>query len=244
MIRWIVVAIALACGRAHAEDADRAFRDAELRAAAGDATAIDAFEALGEQQPPTRWTDDAWSEAARLAEQRGDFTRAVRDLDRAIATATDDALARRARAARARIVSFTGPGGEWAAVAAQHEKLVERIQAGGDPKPALRELATLVEANPRYPRAVLAMLVLARGWERDGDVDEARRWIAAAERAVAPADRDRVLAEAARLATRTGDLAAARAAIAGIADRAVVAELERGVERAHQRRVIHWIFFF
>src|SRR5258706_164162 len=110
--------------------------------------------------------------------------------------------ARRARAELARITAFAGSGGEWAALAGHHEQLVARIQSGGDPKPALRELGALVDANPRYPRAALAMLVLARGWERDGDVDAAREWMRRAERSVSAAGRALVLAEAARLAVR------------------------------------------
>src|SRR5690349_12491981 len=96
----ISIVLMIAVGRAGADEAtmDLAFREAEARAAAGDPRAIDVLEALGAQRPITRWSDDAWSEAARLAERTGDFTRERRDLEQVVAIATDEALARRARA--------------------------------------------------------------------------------------------------------------------------------------------------
>jgi predicted negative regulator of RcsB-dependent stress response len=229
------LALLLVARVAAADDAgaDRAFHDASSR------HSIDALEAIGAQRPVTRWTDDAWSEAARLAEKQGDYARALRDLEQVIAIGSDEALVRRARAEHARLAAIGGPSGEWAAVAAQHDRLVEAIQHG-DPKPALRELAALVDANPSYPRAVLAMLAIARAYERDGDIDAARAWL---ERARAADASDHVLAEVARFDTRTGDLDGARRAIAGITDRGIVHELAAGISRAEVRRTIRWILW-
>jgi hypothetical protein len=130
-------------------DADAAFRAAEQRAATGDPTAIDAFERLGATQPATRWTDDAWAEAARLAERAGDRSRARRDLAQAIATAGDDAVRRRATADLARLDAIAGPGGQWAAVATEHDRLADRLAAGGDP---FRQAATDSRRCTRYER--------------------------------------------------------------------------------------------
>jgi predicted negative regulator of RcsB-dependent stress response len=238
-VRRLAIAVfVLACGRAWADDAsaDRAFRDAEARGS------IDALEALGAERPATRWTDDAWSEAARLAERAGDFARARRDLEQAVATATDEALARRAKAELARLAAIAGASGEWAAVAAQHEQLVGRI-AHGDPKPALRELEAIVDANPRYPRAALAMLAIGRGWERDGDAATARVWFERADRAATGAMRDQVGPEIARFLIRDGSLDDARRAIAEVHDRGVSDELEQSLARAEARRTLRWILW-
>src|SRR5207237_6652188 len=115
--------------------------------------------------------------AARLAEGAGDYDRARRDLDSAIAVASDDQLRARAEAELARIAAFTGAAGQWSAVAAEHERLVARISGGGDPKPALRELEALVRAHPQYPRTAMAMVAIARGWQRDGDPMRALAWL-------------------------------------------------------------------
>src|SRR5262249_11750620 len=90
----IVVVVLLAVGvtsgpgvarAARGGDAGQAFGDALRREAAGDASVIDTFEALGTASPPTIWSDDAFVEAARLAERAGDLARARRDYERAIA---------------------------------------------------------------------------------------------------------------------------------------------------------------
>ena len=142
-------------------DAERTFREASAR---GDITAL---EQLGARRPLTIWSDDAWAEAARLAIRANDFARARVDLEHVIAidpemkaagltpaSAGDSQLVRRARNELARITSFAGRGGEWTAVAAEHERLVPALQRPGDPEPALHELERLVRTIPtiRAPR--------------------------------------------------------------------------------------------
>ncbi len=241
---WLVVVIALAVpARAEPDDAaGRAFHAAEVRAAAGDPGAADALEAIGAARPLTRWNDDAWSEAARAAERGGDLVRARRDLEQALAISDDGALVRRVRAELARLAHVTG-GGEFAEVAAAHERLVARIAASGDPKPSLRELGALVEANPGYPRAATAMLALAAGWERDGNFAAAHAWLLRARAAARPDERERVTSELARFAIRAGDLAEAGAAIATLADRDNAAELSSRLHRARVRRALRAVLW-
>jgi len=221
-----------------------AFHAAEVRAAAGDRGAIDAFEAIGAQQPVTRWTDDAWSEAARAAERAGDLVRARRDYEHALDHADDPAFARRVRGELARLAGSIGARGEFADVAAAHERLVAQIQAGGDPKPALRELGALIDGHPAYPRAATAMLALAAGWERDGESSTARAWLRRAQTAAAPNERERVLSEVARFAIRANDPEEATTAISKLADRANAAELTAALataQRRHAVRTLAWI---
>jgi hypothetical protein len=97
---------------AREDAADRAFRAAAQRAVAGDPAAIDRFEALAAGRPITRWTDNAYAEAARLAEGAGGVARARRNLAQVVAVGTDGALVARARAALARLADTTG-GGRW-----------------------------------------------------------------------------------------------------------------------------------
>lgn len=231
----VVVALAATAG-AGDDDPDRAFHAAEVRAAAGDAGAIDALEAIGAARPVTRWSDDAWSEAAGAAERAGDLARARRDYEHALELAGDDTFARRVRGDLARLAQRTGDTGAFAAVAAAHERLVVRIQAGGDPKPALRELGALVDANPGYPRAATAMLALAAGWERDGAFATARAWLVRARGAASPGEHERVFSEAARFAIRAHDFAEAEAAIAQLGDRQNARELGEALATARWRR--------
>lgn len=244
MIRAALVVVALAAvARAGGEDDGSAFHAAEVRAAAGDAGAIDALEAIGAARPVTRWTDDAWSEAARGAERAGDLVRARRDLEHALALAGDDRFAHRIRGELARLAQRTGDAGGFAVVAAAHERLVARIQAGGDPKPALRELGALVDANPHYPRAATAMLALAAGWERDGELATARAWLDRARGAATPAEHERVFAEAARFAIRANDFTAAAAAIAALRDRQNAADLTAALDAARWRREVRGVLW-
>ena len=235
-MKWLVIAL-VACARlAHADpehDADLAFRAAEDRALAGDPGAADALEALGAARPITRWTDDAWFEAARLAEKSGDLPRARRDLEEAQAVTTDPLLARRIAASLVRIAPLVS----WTDVDTAHDRLVDVIQRPGDPKLGLAMLGALVLANPTYPRALPAMLALARGWERDGAIDEARLWLErAAALTLAPADREHVTAERARFELRGGDVSVARTAIAALHDPQLRAQLDHDLTRAEWRR--------
>ena len=254
----LALALVLAASVAHADpesDADAAFRAAQARAAAGDAGAIDAFEQLGAARPSTRWTDNAWLEAGRLAEHAGDYARARRDLEQAVATANDELSAKRARGELAIVERAAGAGGEWSAVAAQHDRLEQQMFAGGDPKPAARELEALIASNPGYPRAALAMLLVAHAREGEGDAGAALAWLEKAQAVAAPVDRVFVRAELVRTLIRAGELTRARDEIArleipgspdlprearGADARPVAAELRRELARAEPRRWLRY----
>jgi tetratricopeptide (TPR) repeat protein len=186
-------------------DADRAFRTAMQRAASGEvAQAIEQFEALGAARPITRWTDDAWAEAGRLAERTGDLARARRAYQQVIAVGDelastaiegngagatshpsswrDVALVRRARAALARLSQATG-GGRWDAVKREHDRLASRVfGSAGDPRGDLHELEALARANPEYPQVTGVWLAIAHGWEREGDGDRALELLGSLQR--------------------------------------------------------------
>jgi hypothetical protein len=240
--RSLLILIALA-RLAAADPAEQAFHDAEVRAAAHDPGAIDALEAVGAARPITRWTDDAWSEAAKAAERAGDLVRAQRDLEQVLATSDDDLLERRARGDLARLAASAGQGGEFADVAATHDRLVAKVQAGGDPVPALRELGALIDAHPRYPRAATAMLALALGWEREGAFASAHAWLVRARAAATPSEHERVDSEVARFAIRAGDFTEAESAIAALEDRRNAAELAVTLARAQTRHALRGILW-
>jgi predicted negative regulator of RcsB-dependent stress response len=229
---------------AHADpeaDADLAFRAASQRAAAGEPGALDAYEALGAARPVTRWTDDAWLEAGRFAVRTGAYDRARRDLEQAIAITSDEQLSRRARGELDRIARFTGDAGQWSQVAGAHERLADRVLAKGDPKPALRELEALIAANPSYPRAADAMLVIAQGWERDGASDRAIEWLVRAKSAAGDStSHQRASGELARALVRDGQLAAARVEIG---DPSLRRELAGKLASAEWKRVVRWILW-
>ncbi|HEY3806126.1 MAG TPA: hypothetical protein VGL61_26165 [Kofleriaceae bacterium] len=243
-MRFAIVLVA--CARiAYADpdhDADVAFRQAEARALAGDPTAIDALEELGRARPITRWTDDAWFEAGKLAEQAGDLPRARADLEQARTVSTDPLLARRVAAALVRLAPLVS----WTDVDAAHESLVDAIShPRGDPKLPLEELGALVLASPGYPRALSAVLALARGWERDGAIETARSWLDRAPAlAKTPDEREHVTAERARFELRGGDVSVARASIARLADPHLRDQLADDLARAEWRarlRLASWI---
>lgn len=241
MIRAALLLL-LACARVAAADADadadRAFRSA---LASGD---IDALERLGTARPVTRWTDDAWSEAARLAVRAQDYARARRDLEQAIATSGDPLLVRRARTELARIAALVGDSGQWTAVVTEHERLVGEVWDGGDPTATLRALEALVRAHPQYPRRSAAMLSIAAGWEREGEGDAAVRWLREARtQAAVPLDKLRAHAELVRTLIRLRELADAErelVALGPAAPRSLVAELRMRLERATWRRSVRW----
>ena len=217
-------------------DAQRAFNDAVAR------EDIAALERLGAAEPRTRWTDDAWSEAARLALKASDAARARHALEQVIALGSDAQLVRRARNDLARIEAFSGSAGEHAAVAAEHERLVPALTAGGDPKPALAQLEALVRAHPRYPRAAMLMLAIAQAWEREGDPERALAWLRQAQTAATSrADQQRIAAELVRTLIRTGALATAEQQLALLARDAspgFVANLRKALDRAKLRRTV------
>ncbi len=247
MTRAALAAIVLVWGLARAVaadaeiDAERAFRDAMAQ---GDTAAL---EQLGARRPITRWTDDAWAEAAHLAVKANDFTRARHDLEQVIAIGGDAQLVRRARAELERIARFSGSAGQWTAVAAEHERLVAGLFTGGDPGPALAALEELVRAHPGYPRAAMVMVAIAQGWEREGQGDRAVRWLREAARAATePADRRRAGAELVRTLVRTGQLAEAErelADLARVATPGLTANLRILLRRAELRRTVRWIMW-
>ncbi|MEO8705156.1 MAG: hypothetical protein ABI867_34240 [Kofleriaceae bacterium] len=211
MIRIVVIAVVVVARIATASadpdaDADAAHRAALVRERAGDPGAIDAYEALGAARPVTRWTDNAWVDAARLAERTGDFARARRALEQAIAIGSDATLVQRARGDLARLEAATG-NGRWDAVARDHDRLASEIYGGGDPGEALAQLEQLVRANPDYPRAASAYLVLGQGWEREARPGRAVELL----RAGRPSDPARIGLAIARISIRRGELADAGA---------------------------------
>ncbi len=235
----LALAVAAVASADPQADADRAFRAAAERAAVGDPGAIDAFEALGGEVPTTRWTDDAWLEASRLAERAGQLDRARIDLERVVAATTDDQLRRRARAALDRIAAITGAG-RWNDVAAEHERLTSRVFGGGDPQAALRELEALVRAHPGYPRANAARLTIAKGWEQEGQAARAIAWLrdAASSGASEPGQASRL--ELVRTLIRAGQLDEAGTTVreldhATLVDRAALGEVARMLSRAQWR---------
>jgi hypothetical protein len=229
-----------------ADDAEQAFQTSLAR---GD---IAQLEELGAARPLTRWSDDAWVEAARLSIRANDLLRARRDLEQAIAIAAelelrglgDAQLARRARAELARLTSIGGATGEWDAVAAEHERLIPLLRAPGDPTPTLKALEALAKANPRYPRVAILMTSLGLAWELEGDEGRSIHWLRAAiAAATEPAERLRAHAELVRVLTRAGELSLAADELATLGKTgppAVVASLRRDLERAAWRRTIRW----
>jgi tetratricopeptide (TPR) repeat protein len=244
-MRLLVVALVVAsCAVAHADDesdADASLRAAIVRSQTDAEGALADLEALGARRPVTRWSDNAWSEAARLAEASGDFSRARRALEQVIAIDQDAAMVRRARATIDRLAAITG-GGQWDAIARDHERLVSAIFGGGDPHAALAELAALVRANPAYPRAVAARTSIARGYEMEDDVDLALTWMRAAADAAGPDERgQRTRLELARMAIRAGALEVARTELAALrtiaaTDRPSLRDLDTELSTAERRQ--------
>ena len=243
LVAVLVLARVVAAQPADAQpaDAERTFREASAR---GDITAL---EQLGAQRPLTIWSDDAWAEAARLAIRANDFARARVDLEQVIAIGTDSQLVRRARNDLARITSFAGSGGEWTAVAAEHERLAPGLQGVGDPEPALRELERLVREHPDYPRAPMLMVALAAGWEREGESARAIDWLRKAQRAaIERNDKQRIAAELVRTLIRAGQLDEAAGELALLAREAspgLIANLRNTLSRAELRRTVRWIMW-
>ncbi len=221
-------------------DADAAFRIAGNLAAKSDPAAIAAFEQLGATRPITRWTDDAWAEAGRLAENARDYPRARRAYVQAVALGTDDRLVLRARGALARIEEMGGEA--WDAVRATHERLASEVNGDGDPRPGLRALAALVHANPGYPRANLARLTIAMGWETEGDRESALAWFREAADAARTERGQHVRLEYVRALIRAGELATADTELdaldPALTDRGGAMQAGEQLGVAHHRRKI------
>lgn len=247
MTRAALAALLLVAGIAHADgsaDADRAgaaFRDGVTRAD------IDALERLGSARPLTLWSDDAWAEAAKLAERGNDFARARRDLEQVIAIGTDPLLVRRAENDLARITAAAGPSGEWSSVIAETERLLPALRGDTDPRAALARLEAIARDNPGYPGATALMMSIGAGWEREGETDRALGWLREAQRnARTSPDRVHASAEIVRLLTAASRVSAAEAELQALTPYAtpeLVASLRAKLERAELRRDIRWVMW-
>lgn len=218
----VVAAVFIALGTTVAFADEQQFRAASELAAANDPRAVDAFEAAGAARPVTLWTDDAWVEAARLAELARDYDRARRDLEQAIAVSTDAQLLRRAKRDLARLQETAG----WSAVAAEHQRLVDDIGDGGDPTSALEKLEAIAKANPSYPRAVPLRIAIARAWETEDEVERALGWL---HDALGIENDDRARIELVRMLIRHRHLDEARTELAKVKDQAARRTLERSL---------------
>lgn len=209
-----------------------------FRAAQGN---IDALEQLGAQRPVSAWTDDAWVEAAQLAERARDLPRAKRDLEQAIAISTDSVLVQRAKNDLARITGFA----DWTAVTAEHERLLPTINNAGDPRAALGQLERLVRENPRYPRAPMLMVQIATAWAREGESERALDWLAKARTTAAtPTDRLHTSIEYVRMLIRVDHLDDADRELAKLdASPLMRANLRDQLEDARLRRHIRWVMY-
>lgn len=223
------LAVVLICATAAAGPGDA------FRAAQGN---IDALEKLGAERPVSAWTDDAWIEAARLAERSRDLTRAKRDLEQAIAISSDPVLVQRAKNDLARITELA----DWTAVTAEQERLLPTINNPGDPRAALAQLEQLVRANPRYPRAAMLMVQIATAWVREGETERALDWLVKARAAATtPADRLHANVEYVRMLTRTDHLREAEYELARLdASPLMRAGLRQQLDDATLRRQIRW----
>jgi tetratricopeptide (TPR) repeat protein len=229
-VKRAALAALLVCSSAFADSGDA------FRAAQGN---IDALEQLGAQRPVSPWTDDAWIEAAQLAERSRDLTRAKRDLEQAIATSSDPVLTLRAKNDLARISGLA----DWTAVTAEHERLLPAINnGGGDPRAALAGLEQLVRANPRYPRASTLMVQIATAWAREGESRRALDWLVKARAAaVTPTDRLHANLEYVRMLIRADYLREADAELARLdASPRIRANLRDQLEDAKLREHIRW----
>jgi len=184
----------------------------------------------------TAWTDDAWLEAARLAERNRDFARARADLEAALAATDDATTAQRVRGDLARLAANIGAHDEWAEVAARHDALAAALAQRPDDADALTALAALVADHPGYPRAATALISIAAGRERRGDRDRALAALSRASQLARGPDRLRADAERVRMLVRAGELDAARAGVAAIGDAAIAGELADRIDDAARRR--------
>jgi tetratricopeptide (TPR) repeat protein len=238
-VRALVVVALFATAASADEQAFRAATDlAGMNDPRARREAIDAFEAAGAARPVSRWSDDAWAEAARLAELARDYDRARRDLEQAIAISSDATFLRRARGDLARLQQLTG-GGEWSAIAAEHQRLATDIGDGGDPTRALEQLEVVAKANPKYPRAVAMRVTLARAWETEDEVERGLGWLREAVQLAPAEDHPRI--ELVRMLVRNRELADARRELALIRDVAARRTLERSLSAGESWEVLRWI---
>jgi predicted negative regulator of RcsB-dependent stress response len=221
-----------------AADPDADFRAAAELAAKNDPQALAAFEALGAARPVSRWTDDAWVEAARIAERARYLDRARKDLGEAIAISDDAQLTRRAKRDLERLTELTGAGGEWSAVSARHDQLISALASGGDPTSRLEELESIAKANPGYPRGVALRIALARAWDQEDEADRAVSWLRDALRLPRP---EHARIELVRVLIRHRWLDEARRELAAVDDKTTRASLARSLQMEETRSTRRWI---
>jgi tetratricopeptide (TPR) repeat protein len=174
---------------AHADPAEDAFRGASEKLAAGDlAGAEQAFEAVAAIDPRGPWADDALAEAASAAERLGDLEAARRLWRRVVDEFPDSRQSRRARVRVAEIEQQIGTGGQWLAVAEQHEAILREAVDQQRPTDQVDQLAALVAAHPDYPRAEEARMWIGDAWMRMGRPDRAAKVYAEALAAATDAE--------------------------------------------------------
>src|SRR5439155_764719 len=110
---------------------------------------------------------------------------------------------RRARTRLAVLGAEVGAGGQWLAVAEQHDAILREATGAGYPEDELAKLTALVDASPGYPRAEEARMWIGDTYMRVGQPDHALAAYRAAL-AIAPDDAARF-----RAAKSIGDALAA-----------------------------------
>lgn len=229
MIR-VVLALCLLVTTARAAPEDD-YQAATKLATTNAAEAITAFEQLGAIRPVSAWTDNAWSEAGRLAERIGELERARKAYEQVLALTADPRLRDRARGALDRLGDT-----RWDAVKREHAAWnAESLR--GDPQDALDQLEQLARDNPEYPDRANIWLAVARGWELEGDADRALELLREPLAKAGPQDRAKLGFAFVRIAIRRGFLDDARRTLDDLtgADRGVIAKLRERLETAEHR---------
>ncbi len=180
-VALVALALALGVSPAHAADPAADFRAAARLYADGDlAAAQAAYEAVAAADPTGPWADDALSEAAGIAEKRGELLAARALWRRLVDEHPTSRQVRRARARLGVIEAAIGPDGRWLDVARRHDALLAEAVRQSDPSPQAIALAQLIAEHPDYPRAHDARMWIADAWLRVGEIDRAIAGYAAA----------------------------------------------------------------
>jgi len=167
----LIALVALPAARVAAQDdaAGVAFRAASQQLAAGDLEGAQAaFEAVNAMDPRGPWADDALSEAAEIAERRNDLATARRLWRRVVDEYPSSRQVRRARVRVAALEHAIGAGGQWLAVAQEHERILAAAVTKSDPTHEVHALTELLDAHPGYPRAHEARMWIGNTWLRLG----------------------------------------------------------------------------
>lgn len=217
----LVVALSVMATAAHADPdpADARLHAAQLQDAAGDhAGAFAAMVAVADDFPDSPWAPSALAAASRIAERDGDPARAAALLERLAGRYPTNRSAAWARSHAAELERAADP--RWRDVTAAHDAIVATVgRDRGDPHPALRRLADLIDASPGYPRAAAARLWLGDRWLEQGDFDLAVAAYRAAAATPGATPVERRLAQLGRISALTAldDFAAADRELAALA---------------------------